>query len=204
ATQKIMNDHPTELLMTSIYVMIASIVITVALVLFLNYVANKNNNLVIKADALHYKTDLYSNAAVLLALVLIHLTGYNIIDAILGITIAIYMVYSAIPILKEGVLMLLDAALSPEEVQEIETILNKNETINGYHFLQTRQSGSDVFVSVHVVFDTGISLYDAHVVGDKLELQIKKLFDKKQVHVLMHLDPYDDSQINSDEDEHHH
>jgi len=193
--------HPREVsfMGESIAVMLVSLVITIALVIFLNYVAKKTNNMVIKADALHYKTDIFSNGAVLLALGLIHLTGEELIDPILGVGIAIFMIYSSIPIIKEGVLMLLDAALPEEDIQKIKDILESDTISTDYHFLQTRESGSHLFISVHVVFNVSISLYDAHVVSDKLELKIKQLFEDKQVHIIVHMDPYDDSDINEEE-----
>ena len=198
--------HPREMafMAESIWVMLVSLVITGVLVMFLNYVAKKTKNMVIKADALHYKTDLFSNAAVLVALALISMTGEQLIDPVLGVGIAIYMIYSSIPIIKEGVLMLLDASLPEEDIEHIKSILHKsieiNET-NDYHFLQTRESGSHVFISVHVVFNVSISLYDAHLISDKLELNIKNLFEHKRVHIMIHMDPYDDSEINEVEDE---
>jgi len=184
--------------------MLVSLVITIALVIFLNFVAKKTGNMVIKADALHYKTDIFSNGAVLVALALISMTGEQLIDPILGIGIAIFMIYSSIPIIKEGILMLLDAALPEEENQKIKDVLessiSKNETTD-YHFLQTRESGSHIYISVHVVFNISISLYDAHLISDKLELQIKNLFPEKKVHIIIHMDPYDDSEVNMTEDE---
>ena len=198
--------HPREMsfMSESIWVMLVSLVITIALVIFLNFVAKKTGNMVIKADALHYKTDIFSNGAVLVALALISMTGEQLIDPVLGVGIAIFMIYSSIPIIKEGTLMLLDAAIPEEENQKIKNILEssiaKNET-NDYHFLQTRESGSHVYISVHVVFNVSISLYDAHVISDKLELKIKELFEGKKVHIMIHMDPYDDSEINEMEDE---
>lgn len=194
--------HPREMayMTESIVVMLVSIVITAFLVIYLNSVARKTKNMVIKADALHYKTDLFSNGAVLVALVLIYFTGEQLIDAILGIAIAIYMIYSSFPIIKEGVLMLLDVSLEDEDIQKIENILQTSNEINGYHYLQTRESGSHVFISVHAVFNVSISLYDAHLISDKLEDTIKKLFDNKIVHIIIHMDPYDDSEINEMED----
>ena len=194
--------HPKEMahMEASIGVMIASFIITAILVSFLNSVAKKTNNMVIKADALHYKTDLFSNGAVLMALVLISYTAEQLIDPILGIGIAIYMIYSAIPIIKEGVLMLLDAALEPEDIQKIKDALESETSITNYHYLQTRESGSHIFVSVHAVFNVSISLYDAHLVSDKIEDKIRTLFPNKKTHVLMHMDPYDDSDINEEED----
>jgi cation diffusion facilitator family transporter len=159
--------------------------------------------MVIKADALHYKTDLYSNGAVLVALFVVSFTGEQLVDAILGIFIAIYMIYSAVPIIKEGILMLLDVALDKEDIEKIQQILKDEEAISTYHYLRTRISGSHIFISVHAVFQNHeISLYDAHLIADKLEANIKALFKKdKKIHILIHMDPYDDVEINDDEEE---
>ena len=193
---KILHEQKTA------YLMVISIVITAGLVLFLQIVAKKTNNMVIRADALHYKTDLFSNGAVLLALGLISVTGEDIIDPILGIAIAIYMIYSAFPLIKEGLLMLLDIALDDEDVEKIKALLQQrvdDSDITDYHYLQTRQAGSVVFVSVHIVFNVSISLYDAHKVTDEIELNIKALFPDRSVDTIVHMDPYDDSEINEDE-----
>lgn len=190
--------HPREMahLPASIGVMIVSFIITAFLVIFLNRVAKKTQNIVIKADALHYKTDLFSNGAILMALVLISYTAEELIDPILGLGISIYMIYSAVPIIKEGVLMLLDAALNTEDTQKIKNILDVEKEITGYHQLQTRESGSHIFVSVHTVYNLHISLYDAHIISDRLEDSIQALFEVKKVHILIHMDPYDDSKMN--------
>lgn len=201
ALQKIINPQKMEYMFESISVMVASIVITTLLVMFLNYVANKTKNLVIKADALHYKTDIFSNAAVLVALGLVTLTDEQIIDAVIGLGIAVYMIYSAIPIIKEGLLMLLDASLPDEDVNKIKKSIIKHNDVTNYHFLATREAGSHVFISVHVVFNLDISLYDAHLVADKIEAEWKGLFPDKKVHALVHMDPYDDSDINEEENQ---
>jgi cation diffusion facilitator family transporter len=200
ALVKLAHPREMEFVGVSITVMLVSIIITSFLVVFLNKVAKKTGNMVIKADALHYKTDIFSNGAVLLALGLVSVTSEHIIDPILGIMIGIYMIYSALPIIKEGILMLLDAALSEEEIEKIKEIVDSDKTVTNYHHLRTRASGSHIFISIHVVFNVSISLYDAHLVSDKLEDKIKKLFSDKKVHILMHMDPYDDSEINDAED----
>ena len=194
--------HPREMqhMQESIWVMLASLVITFGLVIFLNFVAKKTKNMVIKADALHYKTDLFSNGAVLMALALISMTGEQLIDPILGIGIAIFMIYSAIPIIKEGILMLLDAAMEEEDREKIIKIIKGERQAENYHFLQTRVSGSHIFISVHVVFNMEISLYAAHLVGDRIEEEIAKIFPDNIAHTIIHMDPYDDSIINHEEE----
>ncbi len=200
AIAKITHNREMLHMSESIWVMIASFVITAFLVAFLNYVAKKTKNMVIKADALHYKTDLFSNGAVLMALALISMTGEQLIDPILGMCIAIYMIYSAYPIIKEGVLMLLDAALEQEEIDKIIEVIKSEPVITAYHDLKTRESGSHVFISVHAVFNVSISLYDAHLIADRVEAKIRELFPDKKVHILIHMDPYDDSEMNESED----
>ena len=194
--------HPKSMghMSESILVMVISFVITAFLVAFLNHVAKKTKNMVIRADALHYKTDLFSNGAILFALAAISFTGEQLIDPILGVAISFYMIYSAIPIIKEGVLMLLDAALPQEDIEKIEEILETEPVIQDYHYLQTRESGSHVFISVHAVFNVSISLYDAHLVSDKIEGKIREYFKDKKTHIIVHMDPYDDSEINEEED----
>jgi ferrous-iron efflux pump FieF len=201
AIQKMIHHTPTQHLDESIAIMIFSVVITGGLVLFLSYVGKKSNNMIIYADSIHYKTDLFSNGAVLLALGLISYTGIELIDPILGLGIAIYMFYSAIPIVKEGVLMLLDISMSTEEVAKIKELLDNRKDITAYHFLNTRRAGSHVYITVHLVFNVTVTLYDAHLVGDKIEQKLKKLFPEYKVHTMMHLDPYDDSQINDEEEQ---
>jgi len=194
AVEKILTPQATSYMFEAIVVMLISIVVTLFLVIYLNYIANKNNNMVIKADALHYKTDLFSNAAILIALVIINFTNQPLIDPILGIAIAIYMIYSAFPLIKEGIFMLLDAALEEDEVEKIKDILESEERINGFHDLKTRRSANDIFVSVHLVFHPSILLIDAHEISDEIEEKIEKLFENENVLCLMHLDPYDDSE----------
>lgn len=194
AISKLVQKTPIEHLDLSIGVMVTSFIVTAILVTFLHTIAKKTGNMVIEADALHYKTDLLTNAAVLVSLGVIAFTDYTYIDPILGIGISLYMIYSAYPIIKEGILMLLDAALDPQSVAQINSLLNAQLDISGYHDLRTRRSGSDIYLSVHVVFSISTSLYDAHMVGDRIELALKTLFPENDVYALIHLDPYDDSE----------
>jgi ferrous-iron efflux pump FieF len=196
AVMKLLHPEALAYMKLSLIVMGISILVTGALVLYLITIARKSGNLVIRADALHYETDLYTNGAILLALGVIHYTDFGLIDPLLGIAITFYMIYSAYPIIKEGLLMLMDISLDDEEIRKIEHYLDGVDDINGYHHLNTRRSGSDIFISVHVVFNISISLFDAHHITDKIEEDLQRLFKDERVHSIIHMDPYDDSDIN--------
>jgi len=196
AIDKILVEHQTSYLKESIIIMLASLVITAALVIYLNYVAKKTGSMVIRSDALHYKTDLFSNGAILISLVVIQFTQFYMIDSILGILIAIYIIYSAYDLIKDGVLMLMDVAMSPKIVEQIKKIIEEDESITSYHQLLTRASGSDAFVSVHLVFTVSTSLFDAHRVCDTIEKKIEMIDENLQWNMVIHPDPYDDSTMN--------
>ena len=196
AVKKAMSNEVSQLLETSIIVMLISLVITISLVLYLNYVAKKTNSMVIKADALHYKTDVFSNGAVLISLILVSLTGYEIIDVIVGGGIALYIIYSAYSLIHEGILVLLDRAVDEELVSKIEEIIKQNDKVNTYHLLKTREAANQTFVEVHLVFNCLITLMEAHKASDSIENKIKKLDSRRDWIINIHMDPYDDFKVN--------
>ena len=196
AAKKAMSNEVSQLLETSIIVMLISLVITISLVLYLNYVAKKTNSMVIKADALHYKTDVFSNGAVLISLILVSLTGYEIIDVIVGGGIALYIIYSAYSLIQEGILVLLYRAVNEEVVSNIERIIKENDKVNTYHLLKTREAANQTFVEVHLVFNCLITLMEAHKASDSIENKIKKLDSRRDWIINIHMDPYDDFKVN--------
>jgi cation diffusion facilitator family transporter len=193
AGKKYITGETSSYLDMSILVMIVSFIVTFALVRYLNHVADKTDNMVIKADALHYKTDLYSNGAVLVSLGLVYFTKIELVDIVVGLGIAIYIIYSAYELIKDGVLVLLDRAIDKEITTEIKKIIEENEFVKDYHFFKTREAGHQYFVDVHLVFTKAILLIDAHQASDNIEYEIQKLDDKKEWIFSIHLDPYDDS-----------
>ena len=193
--------YPSEIihLSWSIIVMLISIIATLWLVYFLNYVYKKTNNLVIKWDSLHYKMDLYINISVLVVLVIIFfLPSLTWIDWIVWLLIWIYIIHEAWWLIKEWIDLLLDKALEEhEEVKKIiEEYLWKNK-FESYHCLKTRAWGSkDKFVEFHFVMDPKTTILDAHKLWDEIEDEIKKLDKNSTWHVIWHVDPYDDSKTN--------
>jgi cation diffusion facilitator family transporter len=151
AIEKLLHESPTKLLTPSILAMLFSIAVTYLLVKYLLKIAEETDNLVIKADALHYKTDLWSNAAVLVSLGLVYLTGFHAIDALFGLGIGVYIIYSAYEIIVEGIEILLDKSLDGEMVAKIGEIISNHPEVTSYHWLKTRTDGITNFVEFHMV-----------------------------------------------------
>jgi len=197
AVQKGLHGGETTLLTPAIVAMVISIVVTFALVRYLLAVAKATDNLVIKSDALHYQTDLWSNGVILLALIIVYLTGWDIVDAIFGFGIGLYIIYSAYEIIEEGIYILLDHALESDTVAKIENIIDEHPDVNGFHWLKTRTDGSVNFVEFHLVLQPNMYLIEAHRISDQIEDKILLLEDKKRWIITPHYDPYDDEEINN-------
>lgn len=186
-----------ETLGPSLYVMLFSIVVTGALVWFLGKVAKKTGSLVVASDALHYKTDLLSNGAVLMGVVFMQFTGMLSVDSWISLAVSFYIVHSAIGIIQDAVAMLMDKSLPEDEVAIARSVIDVEiaaGNAESYHFFKTRKSGKIRHVEFHLVFRSDIGLYDAHEVADRIELEIRRRLEHAEV--LVHLDPYDDSSIN--------
>ena len=180
--------NPTELQAIDIgsIVVGASIAITFVLVAFQRYVANKTGSLAIKADSLHYASDLFSNAGVLVGLVL-YQQGIINADPIIALIIGIYILKSAYDIGDEAIHHLLDHELPQEEQDRIVEIAQKPPEIIDVHDLRTRQSGRTKIVQLHLVMDGLTSLMQAHAIADEVEDALKDEFI--DIDVLIHLDP---------------
>lgn len=193
AVHKLIARESVTHLGTSIAVMIVSIIIVGGLVAFLSYVVKKTGNMVIRADLLHYKTDLYSNGAVLLSLAIIYFTDWYWIDILFGVGIGLYIMREAYELVEEGVKVLLDVSLPKEEVERIIEIVKYDPDVHGFHFLKTRYAGKYKFVEMHIVLVPDILLLHAHRIADSIEERIKKIDPESRWHIMIHLDPYDDS-----------
>jgi cation diffusion facilitator family transporter len=201
AIQKLISGEPTTQLGMSLLVMVVSVITTSALVLFLNFVYKQTNSLIIKSDALHYKSDLYTNLGIIISLCLIYFTNWHFIDPLVSIVIALYIIYSAVGIIREGLEMLMDKALEPETVEQIKEILDRHINsadciASSYHFLKTRKSGNINFVDVHIVFNDKVLLKDSHELSDHIEARIMSIDKNANWVINIHQDPYDDSGAN--------
>lgn len=196
AIEKALYKESTSMLLPSIYVMIFSIIVTFLLVMYLLSVAKKTDNIVIKSDALHYKTDLWSNGVIFLSLFLVFITKQDIIDAVFGFGIGIYIIYSAIEIVIDGIKILLDHSLPEDQVAKIEQILKNHKEITSFHWLKTRTDGSVNFVEFHMVLRPNMLLLEAHRIAEQAEDKIMQIDPSKKWAITPHFDPYDDEEIN--------
>lgn len=168
-------------------VMVFSIVLTIGLVIFQRYVVKKSGSVAISADSLHYQTDVLINASVILSLYLASQFEWPLADPIFAIAIAAYIIYTAWQIGSGAFKILMDHELPDEDRQKIREIVMAQPGVLGMHDLRTRSSGTQEFIQLHLELDGEMKLNDAHVISDRVELEVGKAFPNAEV--MVHEDP---------------
>jgi ferrous-iron efflux pump FieF len=171
-------------------VMVLAIIMTVVLLGIQRYVIQKTDSTAIRADSLHYVTDLLTNMSILLALYLSTL-GWKWADPVFAIGVAIYIFYSAYQIGHEAFQQLMDRELPDEILDQIQATAMSHPEVKGTHETRTRQAGQTRFVQLHLELDEGLTLGRAHAIADEVEAEILEFLPGAEV--LIHQDPADDS-----------
>lgn len=186
AIDKVLTPHPITHPDLGIAVMLVSLVLTIALVLWQKHVVRITQSTAIAADSLHYTSDILVNISIIIALVATQ-WGYSHVDTGLGLIIAAFILRSAWQIGMQSLQLLLDAELGPEVWQAIGEIVRKHPDVRGYHQLRTRRSGHIMFVQLHIEIDKHMPLLQAHAITEDIERAIQQRFPSTDV--LIHTDP---------------
>lgn len=186
AVERLQHPQPLGAQALGIAVMLLSLAMTVALLLFQHHVIRETGSTAIRADSLHYRSDLLLNSSILLALVLAAF-GWHRLDPLFGLGIAVYILWSAISIVREAVAVLMDEALPPDVNERMHELACAVPGVLGAHDLRTRVSGTRWFVQLHLELPGTLSLSEAHQRCEAVEQAIQKAYPRAEV--LVHADP---------------
>jgi cation diffusion facilitator family transporter len=172
-------------------------------------VGRRRQSITLEADGKHLMTDVWTTVGILIGIAIISvanrfesslafakqlgLNGWEILDPIIAIGVALHIVWAGLQLIRRTVAGLLDAALSAEEVAEIVAVLEAYVVSDGiaYHALRTRYAGSRRFMSVHVLVPGGWTVQQGHDLLESMEGRIKDKFDN--IDIDTHLEPIEDS-----------
>ncbi|MEJ8549001.1 cation diffusion facilitator family transporter [Bacillus velezensis] len=186
--QKLVNPAPVHLPVLGIVVMLAGALINLIVSKFVKREAEKVNSVAMKSNALHLLTDVYTSLGVAASLLVVTLTEWYILDPIIGMVLAVYIIYEAFKLMKEAFPPLIDTRLSEEEEKTILKIIEtfQQEFIE-IHDFRTRRSGPQEYIDFHMVVASHVTIKDVHDLCDRIERDITNEF--KQAHVMIHPEP---------------
>ena len=183
---RLLHPQPLGAQGVGIAVMLLSLAMTALLLSYQRHVVKVTGSTAIRADSLHYRSDLLLNASILLALVLAGF-GWERLDALFGMGIAFYILWSAVSIVREAGAVLMDTELSPEISEHMQQLVRDIPGVHGCHDFRTRISGTRWFVQLHLELPGELPLSRAHDLCVAAEEAISSRYP--QAEVLVHADP---------------
>ena len=168
-------------------IMLGSILLTLALVVWQRRVARLTGSKVVAADSLHYVGDLIPNIGAILALWASGQFGIGSVDSAVALIAAALMVLGAVRIGRGAWDALMDRRADPAVIAGIKLIAGNFPGVHGFHDLKTRVAGSRIFVNLHIELDGTQTLNDAHAIGASLRRAIVAAYPRCDV--LIHKDP---------------
>ena len=163
--------------------------VNLAVAIVLRRAGSRHGSPALTASAHHLMTDVWTSAAVVVAVILTALTGWHRIDPILGILLCFHIAFTGVKLIWSSAQGLMDASLPEAELERVKAILNRRPEVS-WHALRTRQGGACRFISVHLLMPGDWSVTRAHGVADAIEHDIAEALG--QAAVFTHIEPADD------------
>jgi ferrous-iron efflux pump FieF len=187
AVDRLLNGAPTANAEFGIAVSVAAILATLLLLAYQRRVIARTGSLAIRTDNIHYKSDLFLNAAVIAALVLDQWLNLRGADAAFGVAIAVWLLWGAWRAAGESVAQLMDAEWPPEKRTAFLTACADYPELKGIHDVRTRSSGAHDFIQFHVWVPAEWTVAEAHDRMDAVEEDLQRRFPGTEI--FLHLDP---------------
>ncbi|HAC15721.1 MAG TPA: cation transporter [Bacteroidetes bacterium] len=164
---------------------------TVNLILgtYLTYVGKKEKNNILKGNGKHTLTDVYTSAGVVVTLILIKYTNFTILDSLVALIVAAYIMYEGFRLVRFAFRGIMDIV---DESQDklIKEVLQNNLPggIESWHGLRHRTAGRTTWIELHALFDKDIRLEEAHDIATELEKRLINAIDGDAI-ITIHLEP---------------
>jgi cation diffusion facilitator family transporter len=191
AVQRIIHPHELEQVGLGLVVSIVASVINFVVSRILGKAGKKYDSITLESDSAHLMTDVWTSVGVILAVIIVSITKWTIIDPLIALAVAANIVWTGVNLIRRSVSGLMDAALPPVEMSKVELVLDKYRQDGiQFHALRTRLSASRRFISLHILVPGEMSVHDGHHIAEDLEFDLLKLFNEATI--FTHLEPIED------------
>jgi cation diffusion facilitator family transporter len=198
AVTRLLAPRPVEAPLIGVAVSAAATVLNFAAARVLLRAGHRHHSIALEADAHHLMADVWTSTGVLVAIGIIALTGWNILDPLIGIAVAVNIVRTGFQLVRRSALGLLDTALPPEEISAMRAVLERHERAGvRFHAVRTRQAAARRFVSMHVLVPGSWSVSRSHALADQIEREISGVLP--HTNVLTHVEPIEEQVSYEDE-----
>jgi cation diffusion facilitator family transporter len=192
AIPRLMDPQPLATPVLGLVLSTAATAINLTVGLLLIRVGRKHHSITLEADGHHLITDVWTSVGVIIGVTLVFATGWLRLDPLLALVVAAYIIWTGVGLMRRSVSGLLDAAISPEEQNEIHKLFAEYSRRYGvtFHALRTRQAGARRFVSFHFLVPDAWTVSRAHGLCEEIEERIRMMVPNAAV--FTHIEPIDD------------
>jgi ferrous-iron efflux pump FieF len=187
AIGRLLEPRPIEQPETGLLVIIAATLATVLLVGYQRYVSRRTGSVAISADAMHYTADVLVNLSVGAAVILTAWTGWQLMDPLVGLGVAGYILFGAFRMVSQSLDILLDREIPLEDRKRVKEIALEHPDVLGLHDMRTRHGGAHYIVQFHLDLHREISLWRSHEILDEVEDRIRTEYPGCEI--IIHADP---------------
>ncbi|MBA3301658.1 MAG: cation transporter [Thermoleophilaceae bacterium] len=172
-----------------IAVIALSLVVNLIVSTYLYRRARDTDSAALEADGAHLRADALTSAGVLVALVLVAITGIEALDSVTALAVAVAIVFAGVRIISRSGRVLMDEALPQDELDAVRAAIEERAApeVTGYHKLRARRAGARRYIDLHVQFRPGTTLERAHALSHELQHAVGARL--RGADVLIHLEP---------------
>ena len=197
AVQRLLNPQALEKLGIGLAITLLATAVNGAVGWLLIRVGRTHRSASLVADGKHLMTDVWTSVGVVVGVGVVAVTGWLPLDPLVAIAVAVNILWTGWRLVASSTTSLLDAALLPADVALVTAVLDRHRSDDvDFHGLQTRESGRQRFVSVHVLVPGAWQVQHAHDVVEMVEADIRVALD--QVIVSTHIEPREDKRSYED------
>ena len=192
AIQRLISPEPLQQLGLGGGIALAASAINFAVAQVLLRVGRRHGSLVLEADGQHLMTDVWTSLVVVFGLLLVGITGWNQLDAILALAVGLHILSTGFSLVRRSFDGLMDHALPTEEQEQLRDIIRQVIPSGaGFHLLRTRQAGRRKFADFHLLVDGGMPVRDAHTLANRVEQQLRLAVIGLEV--VTHIEPIEEA-----------
>ena len=151
--------------------------------------AKKINSSSLKADAWHHRSDALSSIGALIGIVG-SMLGYKFLDSLSSIVICIFIIKSALDIMKESFDKVMDVSLDIDKINKIKEDVMSIDGVKRIGDIKTRMFGNKAYIDLEIAVDGNMILKDAHTIAEKVHDKVENDF-KECKHCMVHVNPYE-------------
>jgi cation diffusion facilitator family transporter len=191
ALPRLIRPVPLEQVGLGLLISVVASLINLGVSLVLLRAAKRHNSITLEADAHHLMTDVWTTGGVLIGIALVWLTGYERLDALIAMAVAVNILFTGYRLVVRSGKGLMDAALPPEETTKVKSILDSYQDQGvGYHSLRSRQAAARKFMAVHLLVPGDWTVRRGHQLAEQIEQQVMKTLPYSNI--VTHIEPIED------------